>query len=597
MQKKRILWCVLVVVLLYTPGFSTNYYVSPRGSSGGTGTEASPWNLQTALNHPNVGAGDTVWIAGGEYRGVFTSSISGRENAPVVVRALPGEEVILDGNVAGSALGVLSINGRYSWFWGLTITNSDATGSNYNKDGVYFVGANSKLINCRIYNNGGNGVGFWRPALNSEVYGCIIYHNGRKGTTRGHGHGIYTQNESGAKLIRDNILFNSFGIGIHIYTEGGGIQGYVLEGNTIFNSGIPGADFIERNLIIGGFQEADRIFIRDNHFYNRPSFASKASVQLGYSVANRNAEFSGNIMVDGSLYMVGGWNTLQVTDNELFSRTSNMQLVAYDNFGSISNPIFNHNAYFRGSLGNMTFPQWKSFSGQDANSAYAGSVPTTTRHYVLDNRYEAGRAQIIVYNWGMRNDLLVDLSTVLAVGSNFQIWDVLNYAGGPVITGVYSGGAVQIPLNLSNIERPIRADSNRDVLIHTLPAFGVFVVSSEGNGLSTGLNPTITEALPLKIKKCYPNPTVDILAMDVYSPATSELVANIYDEGGRLVHNEMLPVNIGDNTLVVNLARLPGGIYIVSLLGGAFNDQCKILKRDFALNIEFEEEEFEVPFY
>ena len=223
-------------------------------------------------------------------------------------------------------------------------------------------------------------------------------------------------------------------------------------------------------------------------------------------------------------------------------------------------------------------------------------MPTTTRHYLIDNRYEAGRAQIVVYNWGNRNDLLVDLSTVLSAGSNYQIWDVLNYAGGPVISGVYSGGAVQIPLNLTSIERPIRADSNRDVLVHTLPAFGVFVVSSEGNGLSTGINPTITEALPLKIKKCYPNPTVDILAMDVYSPSAAELVAKVYDEGGRLVHNELLKANIGDNTMAVNLARLAGGVYIVTLANGPYSDQCKILKRDFSLNIEFDKEE-EVPFH
>jgi hypothetical protein len=587
---KRILLCVLAVMTLCSHGLSENYYVSVRGSSGGTGTEASPWDLQTALNHPNVSAGDTIWVAGGEYRGVFSSSVSGREGAPVIVRAIPGQEVVLDGNVSDSANGVLSINGRYSWFWGLTITNSDATGKNYYKDGVYFVGANSKLINCRIYNNGGNGVGFWRPALNSEIYGCIIFHNGFKGDIRGHGHGIYAQNESGAKLIRDNVLFNSFGIGIHIYTEGGGIQGFVLEGNTIFNSGIPGANFIDRNVIIGGFQEADRIFIRENHFYNRPSFSSKASVQLGYAIANRNAEFSGNTMVDGSLYMVGGWNALQVTDNEMFSRSTDMQLVAFDDFENITNPVFNHNAYYRGSLSNMTFPLWKTLSGQDANSTYSGSLPTTTRHHVIRNRYESGRAQIVVYNWGNHNDLMVDLSAILSTDSYFQIWDVLNFADGPVINGVYNGGAVQIPLNLSDIERPIRADSYRDVLTHTLPAFGVFLVSSEGKGLTTGYGSAVTEVLPLKIKKCYPNPTVDILAMDVYSPKASELVANIYDEAGRLVHNETLPANIGDNTLVINLAKLAGGVYIVTLTDGILTDRCKILKRDFALNVDYEGE-------
>lgn len=86
--------------------------------------------------------------------------------------------------------------------------------------------------------------------------------------------------------------------------------------------------------------------------------------------------------------------------------------------------------------------------------------------------------------------------------------------------------------------------------------------------------------------------------MDVYSPATADLVANVYDEGGRLVHNEALPANIGDNTLVVNLAKLAGGVYIVTLTDGAFTDKCKILKRDFALNVDYEkEDDAEIPFH
>ena len=179
------------------------------------------------------------------------------------------------------ASAVLRIDGNYTWFWGLTISNSASTGSNYYKDGVFFGGANGKLINCIISNNGGNGIGFWQTAVNSEVYGCIIYHNGYSGDTRGHGHGIYGQNSSLLKIIRDNIMFHSYGIGIHIYSESGSIQGFSIEGNAIFNSGIPGAAFIERNILIGGLQEADRITITGNHIYNRPNYQSKASVQLG----------------------------------------------------------------------------------------------------------------------------------------------------------------------------------------------------------------------------------------------------------------------------------------------------------------------------
>ncbi|HEX5439231.1 MAG TPA: Ig-like domain-containing protein, partial [Gemmatimonadaceae bacterium] len=59
------------------------YYVAVDGSSGGDGSQGRPWDLRTALAQPGaVGAGDTIWVRGGTYRGCFTSQLSG-----VVLRA------------------------------------------------------------------------------------------------------------------------------------------------------------------------------------------------------------------------------------------------------------------------------------------------------------------------------------------------------------------------------------------------------------------------------------------------------------------------------------------------------------------------------
>jgi len=586
---KQTIFCVLMFIFLYSSVLATNFYVSPRVSSGGSGTIIDPWNLQTALNHPLVGAGDTIWLAGGRYIGVFTSTVSGRAGEPVVIRSLDYQEAILDGNVDKSSIAVLSIEGQYSWFWGLTITNSDKTGDNYFKDGVYFVGENSKLINSRIYNNGGNGVGFWQPALNSEIYGCIIYHNGYRGDTRGHGHGIYSQNTIGSKLIRDNILFNSFGIGIHIYAQNGGVQGFELEGNTIFNSGIPGADYIDRNILIGGFQQADRIFIKDNHFYNRPDFYSKASVQLGYAVANRDAEFYRNIIVDGSLYMVGGWDNLKISENTFFSGSNDFQLLAFDDYGNIGMSSFDRNNYYKGSLNEMTFEQWKSFSGQDINSEYFDAEPVESSYYLLPNIYQAGRTTVVVYNWAGNSEISVDLSTILKIGNNYQIWDVLNYEGGPVADGVYQGNDVYLPLDLSEIEIPIREDSNRDALLHTLPFFGVFIISSKDVFSHEDSAVIEKDAKPLEIQRCYPNPVNDILVSDFYSSCSTELIANVYDAIGRLVYKKSVQADKGDNAMELNLSSLLAGVYIVALTNGVVTDRCKIIKHSFASN-EFESE-------
>ncbi|WP_026474943.1 T9SS type A sorting domain-containing protein [Alkaliflexus imshenetskii] len=584
---KRAILSLVTVFFVVLNIYAAGFYVSVNGTARGNGTRANPWNLQTALNHPSsVVAGDTIWILGGTYRGEFTSVIRGREGAPIFVRAFPGQEVVLDGNVNTVESAVLNITGQHAWYWGLTITNSDATGNNYYKDGVYFAGPNNKLINCRIYNNGGNGVGFWRPALNSEVYGCVIYNNGFSGSTRGHGHGIYSQNETGTKIIRENILFHSHGNGIQIYTEGGSIMGYLIEGNTIFNSGIPGAGAIDRNIIIGGLQPADRISIVGNYLYNRANITSKASVQLGYSAVNRNAEFSGNYIVDGSLYMMSGWNSLQVTNNSFIARNSGMQLIAFDNYSNIATPLFNNNQYFVGNLATRTFTAWQTFSRQDANSTYSSSVPSQTRVILQPNRYEQGRGHIIVYNWGRETNRLVNLSSVVRNGSQFQIWDATNIAAGPLVRGVYAGGNVQIPLQLTQIELPIRSDSYRDILRHTLPEFGVFIVTSSANDGNVSIGDVINEEQPLKISACHPNPTVDLLVVEYKSPAAMVLNIDVIDSAGRMVMRDTHNATPGDNSYVTNLASLHGGVYLVVISDGKNQSAtCKVLKRDFAINL------------
>jgi len=583
---KRFIISHLLLIALLGQAAGAQFFVSVNGKASGSGLRANPWDLQTALNHPTgVNPGDTIWVEGGIYKGVFFSYLTGRAGAPVVIRAYPGQEVVLDGNVSQQAEGVLNILGQHAWYWGFTITNSDATGNNYFKDGVHFVGPHNKLINCRIHNNGGNGIGFWRPAINAEIYGCIIYHNGFRGETRGHGHGIYGQNETGTKLIRDNIMFNSYGIGISLYTEEGRIEGFMIDGNIIFNSGHPGAALLDRNILVGGLQPADRISIRNNHIYNRPGYPSKASVQLGFSVPGRNVEFSGNIMVDGTLHVIRGWNLVQVTSNEFYSRAQAMQLIAFDNFANIINPVFNNNRYFGGTLANLTLAAWQSFSGQDRNSSFSPSLPVVAKYYISQNRFEPGRGHVVVYNWSGQNSILVNLGQILTAGARFQVWDVNNFAAGPVVTGIFERGGVTFPLNLTAIERPIRQDSFRDLMVHSLPEFGVFLVTSLPSPDFTvpGID-SASQSFPLKIVQCYPNPTVDILAIDFYSPSRQVVKLELFDNLGRVMHRETYQAIPGKNTLVTNIAALSGGIYLVTLRDRETTTNCKVLKRNFIIS-------------
>src|SRR5439155_6110759 len=61
------------------PGTHVGWYVTATGTSGGDGTNAQPWDLQTALSGGNgkVQVGDTIWLRQGTYHGTFYSGLSG----------------------------------------------------------------------------------------------------------------------------------------------------------------------------------------------------------------------------------------------------------------------------------------------------------------------------------------------------------------------------------------------------------------------------------------------------------------------------------------------------------------------------------------
>ena len=66
--------------------------------------------------------------------------------------------------------------------------------------------------------------------------------------------------------------------------------------------------------------------------------------------------------------------------------------------------------------------------------------------FVRPNPYEVGRANLIVYNPSGQSSVLLDLTAVLAVGAKYQIVNVQDLFGAPVVSGTYSGGTVALPL-------------------------------------------------------------------------------------------------------------------------------------------------------
>src|ERR1700686_5223355 len=94
---------VFFLLSLATEAPAADFYVSPTASGSGTGSFTNPWQLQTALNQPSgVNPGDTIWLRGGTYTGIYTGRLNGTSSAPIVVRGYAGEWSKIDGgNSAG----------------------------------------------------------------------------------------------------------------------------------------------------------------------------------------------------------------------------------------------------------------------------------------------------------------------------------------------------------------------------------------------------------------------------------------------------------------------------------------------------------------
>src|SRR5437764_1201032 len=92
-----------------------------------------------------------------------------------------------------------------------------------------------KFINLIIHDTG-HGFYTENTAHNIEIYGCIIYNGGDQNAASGgrsDGHGIYIKGDgNGWKIVRDNVIFDQFGFGIHGYAESGqALKNLVFDGN------------------------------------------------------------------------------------------------------------------------------------------------------------------------------------------------------------------------------------------------------------------------------------------------------------------------------------------------------------------------------
>lgn len=461
-----------------------DFYAAPDGTPDGDGSREHPWDLASALSGTrSVRPGDRLWVRGGIYVGSFKSRLTGLASAGIMVHQYPGERATIDGN--------LIVNGAWTSYWGFEVTSSNQEMVN----AVMVFGPHTRFINLVVHDSNRSGFGVWSEAPDSEIYGSIIYNNGMDKFN----HGIYVQNQTDTKTIMDNIIFNQSGYGIHGYgLPGEYLKGFDIEGNVAFNNGTLSQNGSWPNILVGGDTPAEKIVLLNNYTYQHTP-VSETNVDIGYeTTANKDVIVKDNYFAGGSSVLhIRDWDQITLSGNTFYGSDNVVELqLPRGNDPAVFQ--WNSNTYvtdgaataFRFAKQELTFDQWQQITKLDHDSQLVVGRPTGVHTFVRPNIYEPGRANIIVYNWDLQDSVDVDLSPVLKLGDQYKIWNVQDYFGTPVSSGIYDGRP--IPLSMIDITPP-RSIHKPDVQLPiTGPEFNVFVLTSTGATATAVLMPTCT---------------------------------------------------------------------------------------------------------
>ncbi len=434
MKAYKLCAVALALILHTSVAMAAEWYVSPSGRASGVGNISDPLDIVTALSGVRTKPGDTVWLRGGVYKGHFSSYVKGSASYPVKVRAYPNERVVIDGS--------LTINGAYAWYMGFEVTNTYPDVLPRPDSGVVILGPNVKCINLVVYRCVANGIGFWKSATDAEIYGCLIFDNGYQGSDRWHGHGIYMQNETGWKRVRETIITRQKNYSLHVYGESPFLRNMLFEGNVVFESG--------NNLFGGAKNPTTDIIFRTNFLYGvRTAFGYWAKGNLRLTIENNRFVTP---LTTQPLQIVN-WDNYSVKNNLVYGPYGHVWLQKPDYISSYTH-IWSKNIYVstssrQNTLGVdncwQTFSGWKSNINSDFDSTWKQGV-SSGMIFLRRNYYDSKRANLIIYNLAKQDFAYVNLSSTFALGRQYEIRDVRNYFGPPVATGTVTSSAIAIPM-------------------------------------------------------------------------------------------------------------------------------------------------------
>src|SRR5262249_29613609 len=164
-----------------------------------------------------------------------------------------------------------------------------------------------------------------------------------------------------------------------------------------------------------------------------------------------------------TLGYISNWDNLQLTGNT-FIGGGELFVLNTPVGKTVANYNWNNNTYYSsgssapigykpgGEQGrNYSFQDWQRLTGADSNGQAFNGRPTGTKVVIRPNFYAPGRAHVAVYNWDLRNMVDVDFSRQLRLGDRYEIRDLQDYFGPPILSGIYNGKPMQLPMNIDGI--------------------------------------------------------------------------------------------------------------------------------------------------
>ncbi len=441
--------------------------------------------LQTALtNAGSLNPGDTVWVQGGTYSGAFVASVVGAANAPITFRNFNHEEAVIDGSLNTGDTG----SRGNLWLWGLEFIDSQKTTHPAPYNTVTMNGTGDAMINCLIHDCC-IGIAPHGPTL---VYGNILWNCGKDS---GLEHGIYVENEpsSPTKIVQDNLIGTSSGFGIQAYGSAGNLYSMHFLNNALWQNG-------KYDILFGGSQPIIDGQLISNYCC---SFDGSGGIELGYKTFNSNAIVADNYLYGSTAFeLTQQFQQLTFTNNILFSPEG------FDVYagtlpsllgGIAGQSAWDYNKYYKTnfccgrnyycglSASSFLGAGWTLATGCDLHSLFDSTGYPLVGHcppdmvVVRPNAYEPKRGHVIVWNFSGSNNVPVDLSAILSPGDRYVVRSALNYFAGPLLSNVYSGGKISLPMTNQTLA-PLLYYNAGYTPANITSNFNVFVVMGLPNG-------------------------------------------------------------------------------------------------------------------